>query len=345
MLKRTVPIMLSILLGTITHAEDNNIFIGYDGEEQFAAPEEQLMVAPPQSTYNYNYYPNTSPSYPNTNPNTGYYTYTVQPPMPTPVEASPRPSRNDDTNYPYWHPGQSTSRPSEVTHAPPSGEVVSTHQEEAPRPPPRPRDLGKKTPAKHQTNTKVYDLNGCVIGRPCWQNVSVANKIHKIIDNVEYINQLHNSHIDPRYFMCTGWRESTYNPGARGAAGERGMFQVMPATGKAALRYGPKVPGFTGLSADTYMTRMSNSTLAQTELSFLTLKMKVAEGASQRVLQGTASVSEYRNLARRYNGAGPEAERYANAIGSCFACLRSHVPSLSRMNYGTVGSCLRQAKR
>ncbi|MCB9072238.1 MAG: transglycosylase SLT domain-containing protein [Bdellovibrionaceae bacterium] len=154
---------------------------------------------------------------------------------------------------------------------------------------------------------------------------------------------MHGSQVNPRYFLCTGWKESRFNPGAVGSNGDKGMFQVMPATGKAALRYKSLIPGFQNMSGQQFMSKMVNSTLAQTELSYLTLKMKVAEGVSKRVLDGTGSVNDYQTLAYRYNGQGPRARRYSRHISMCYSCLLHAMPNTSEFNSNSVENCLGKA--
>jgi hypothetical protein len=259
--------------------------------------------------------------------------------------------------YEYWEPGDggatiiSNDQSGEVT----TSEIKSSKSnipdsvpvpEWRPTPPVAKAPQKKNQPAPTPQTTTIYDLSGCRYGTVCWRNLSLTNKIKKIVANVDYVNQLHGSKIDPRYMLCTGWRESTFNPGARGADGEKGMFQVMAATGRGALRYGPKLPGFKNMSSADYMNKMVNSTLAQTELSFLTLEMKVKEGASSRILSGGASVADYKDLARRYNGSGSKAVHYSNKISSCFSCLREKIPNVhaSTINEGNTKSCLNRAK-
>lgn len=252
-------------------------------------------------------------------------------------------------DYNYWEIGQEEHHEDSQTQ---SSEIVTSEvkspqlqlPETAPKPEPRPeyRPKPRPTPAPEAPANKpaTFDLSGCRYRMTCWREKGLSQKMQKIIENVNYINKIHGANLDPRYLLCTGWRESTYNPGAVGGQGEKGMFQVMNATGRAALNYGPKI-----LPKADYMNKMVNSTLAQTELSFLTLKMKVNEGASARCIEGGASLSDYRNLARRYNGAGPAAERYANAIQSCLSCMRTSFPSLSgALNESKARTCLNKAK-
>lgn len=188
---------------------------------------------------------------------------------------------------------------------------------------------------------ETYDLTQCYYGKICWNGVSFSSRVKKIVSNVEFINSLHNAKLNPRYLLCTGWRESTFNPGALGGVKEKGLFQVRPSTGKAALRYGPKLPGFKDMSSSQYMEKMVNSTLAQTELSFLTLKMKIVEGAPSSVLNGTGSVADYKALAKRYNGGS---EKYARAISNCYSCLLTAMPSTTSFTESSVKSCLNKAK-
>lgn len=267
-------------------------------------------------------------------------------PKPQVVTATASEETSQFTNYhqyDYWEVGQEEEDSSEVVNGTaqvtkPAVVLPAVVPKPKPRPELKPAVITEDKPSPEKQST--FDLNGCRYGRNCWSNKGLSQKIQKIVANVEYINSLHDSKIDPRYFLCTGWRESTFNPGALGAAGEKGMFQVMTATGRAALRYGPKV-----LPKDNYMTAMVNSTLAQTELSFLTLKMKVNEGASSRVLTGNGSIQDYWGLARRYNGAGPKAERYASKVTSCMSCMRTSFPNIhGAVNESKAKSCLNRAK-
>lgn len=220
------------------------------------------------------------------------------------------------------------------------------------------------TPDKPATPaaTTLYDSNlkNCDYRENCWSN-STSDKIKanmkKIISNVAFLNSLHKVKFDPRYFLCTGWRESTYNPGAKGGAGERGMFQVMAETGVAALKAGgpPLLQDFKNYRSkpETYMNSMAKSSLAQTEMSFMVLKMKIkeAKGAGQNlddILTGRASVATYKKLAKRYNGAGSAAEKYSIAISQCLDCMRKSdgLPDVTKdFNYTSVDGCLAMAKK
>lgn len=255
-----------------------------------------------------------------------------------------------DTSYNYWevgkeehHDGSSVASGEIVTSEVKSSEdrfpEVMPVPETKPEVKPKPAVVADEEVKADKPAT--FDLSGCRYGgKACWSNKGLSQKIQKIVENVNYLNKIHKAKLDPRYLLCTGWRESTFNPGAVGGQGEKGMFQVMNATGRAALRYGPKI-----LPKDQYMTKMVNSTLAQTELSFLTLKMKVAEGASKRCLEGGASIEDYRDLARRYNGAGAAAYRYANAIKNCYSCMRSTFSNINgALNESKARSCLNRAK-
>lgn len=298
-------------------------------------------------------------------------------PDPSPVEpvytqpAATASSGQDDSSqftnfhgYDYWEVGKETVH--DTNTAPPAtsaapdqtdSEIVTAQvenppvpepavrpelvfPENPPRPEPRPVRPADKSPTKPAETTTVFDIPNCRYRQNCWKGKGLSQKIQKIVSNVETINRLHGAKLDPRYLLCTGYRESTFNPGAVGSQNEKGMFQVMPDTGAGALRYGPKV-----LPKANYMTQMAKSTLAQTELSFLTLKMKVAEGASARTLNGNGTIEDYKNLARRYNGDGPAAYRYAAAVSKCHSCMRSSFPNISgAVNESKALTCLNKAK-
>jgi hypothetical protein len=236
------------------------------------------------------------------------------------------------------------------------GSIIRT----SPRPEERPSDLNTKPVA---TETKasapgLYDMRGCTYGRgsatnsKCYKSMSTIDRAKRIMGAVNYVNQLHKTKFDGRYMLCTGYRESNFNPGAKGADGERGMFQVMTATGKAALRYGVELSEFKNMSGETYMTKMANSTVAQVELSFLVLKMKLAEDAAnsgvgqtrqKRIMSGEGSVDHYRSLAGRYNGGGYNSV-YAKRISSCYSCLRGKMAA-NATSFGTeIQTCLNKAK-
>lgn len=251
---------------------------------------------------------------------------------------------------------------SEVTNA--SVAVASAPEAEpaaAERPTVRPeaRPAGLTTQTAPRTSPGLYDMRNCTYGRGsstssrCYGSMSTVDRARRIMFAVNYINSLHNTHFDGRYMLCTGYRESNFNPGARGADGERGMFQVMTATGRAALRYGVELPSFDRMNSENYMTSMRNSTVAQVELSFLVLKMKLAEAAAAsstvgrtlqtRIMSGDGSVDHYRSLAGKYNGGGYNST-YARRISACYSCLRGKM-SATATNVGTeIQTCLNQAK-
>lgn len=277
--------------------------------------------------------------------------------LPSPRSTESQSQFTNFHGYDYWDVGAAPATDATTDTTPDtnsevvSSEVKSQPKHELPNEVPIPkfrpkqeRDEKPEVAAAPQAPDKMstFDLNGCRYGRSCWREKGLSQKMTKIVANVDYINKLHGAKLDPRYLLCTGYRESTFNPGAVGSQGEQGMFQVMVATGRGALRYGPKV-----LPASNYMTKMVNSTLAQTELSFLTLKMKVAEGANGRTLTGNGSIEDYRGLARRYNGEGPAARRYANAVVNCMSCMRSSFSDAalrSPMNESKAKTCLNKAK-
>lgn len=231
-------------------------------------------------------------------------------------------------------------------------------------------DLNAKAEAKETTsggqqtappagNVKIYDMNGCTYKRTgyaqdtkCYGSLSVKQKVKKVMEAVNYVNRLHGTKFDGRYMLCTGYRESSFSPGAKGADGERGMFQVMTATGKAALGYGVELPEFKNMSKDNYLNKMVNSTVAQVELSFLVLKMKLAEDAAKsgtgkirqsKIMAGEGSVDHYRSLAGRYNGGGTNST-YAKKISSCYSCLRGQMTATTVDISSGAQSCLGKAK-
>jgi hypothetical protein len=205
----------------------------------------------------------------------------------------------------------------------------------------------------------LYDLTDCHYNTYCWANrraEQIKAHMKKIIANVAFLNRLHGTTLDARYLLCTGWRESSYNPGALGGAGERGMFQVMIDTAAGSLKaYPPKLQEFKDYSRkpEVYLRKMVNSTLAQTELSFSVLqeKAKILKNNglnSDAIFKGHASVAVYRRLAVRYNGSGPKAEHYGQAISECLSCLRDRhgLPDVTKdFNYTSVDGCLAKAKK
>lgn len=237
----------------------------------------------------------------------------------------------------------------------------------SPRPEERPSDLNTKpvaTEAKAST-PNLYDMKGCQYHRNystsnsrCYKSMTTVERAERIMKAANYVNKLHKTKFDGRYMLCTGWRESNFNPGAsnpksHGGSDELGMFQVTPGTWKPALAKGVLLPEFKNMSTSKYIKEMANSTVAQVELSFLVLKMKLDEYANtggtgqitrERVLSGRGDNNHYWQLARRYNGKGPKAERYANKISSCYKCLKGKM-SAEQTNLNTdIQRCLGQAK-
>jgi hypothetical protein len=125
------------------------------------------------------------------------------------------------------------------------------------------------------------------------------------------------------------------------------MFQVMKATGKAALRYGPKLPEFSKMGSEDYMKRMATSTAAQVELSFLTLEMKLTEDGNKsrksRIMSGSGTVEDFRYMAGRYNGGGYNSV-YAKRIANCYSCLRGKVKANAKSVDSSIQTCLNKAK-
>ncbi len=218
----------------------------------------------------------------------------------------------------------------------------------------------KETTAPPQANASLYDMRGCEYGKnsttnsKCYKSMSTRDRARRIMTAVNYVNKLHGTKFDGRYMLCTGWRESNFNPGAKGAAGERGMFQVMRDTGYGAIKYGVELPEFESMTGEQYMTNMKNSTVAQVELSFLVLKMKLSENiktsacqnakaARKEIMGGSGTDSNYQNLAGCYNGAGTNST-YAKRVKSCLSCLRTKM-SPTATDMGTeIEPCLAKAK-
>lgn len=276
----------------------------------------------------------------------------AEPPAPqiieAPEEVQPAPSvPAQDTNSEVV----GGSAPAEV---PSESELTSSLRPKA-RPSKAPKKETKEPPA--ETTAKgaptIYDMRGCTYARgsgsnsKCYKSMSTVDRAKRIMTAVNYVNKLHKTQFDGRYMLCTGFRESNFNPGARGADGERGMFQVMKATGKGAIKYGVKLPEFKGLDAETYMTKMSNSTVAQVELSFLVLKMKLVEDGNDsrqsRIMSGEGSVADYQYLAGRYNGGGTKSV-YAKRISGCYSCLRGKMAANATNIDSGIQSCLNKAK-
>jgi hypothetical protein len=250
----------------------------------------------------------------------------------------------------------------------PSSEAVSgsAPSEEGLASSPRPRqrpslETAAKPPEKSQetakpattTNLNLYDMRGCKYGKGystnehCYKSMSIPDRANRILWAVDYVNRLHQTKFDARYMLCTGYRESNFNPGARGADGERGMFQVMKATGKAALRYGSKLPEFSKMGSEDYMTRMASSTIAQVELSFLTLEMKLTEDGNKnrksRIMSGSGTVEDFRYMAGRYNGGGANSV-YAKRISNCYSCMRGKIQANTTKVDSSIKTCLDKAK-
>ncbi len=283
---------------------------------------------------------------------------------PAPQSPSPEPAPQvvDVPQDPYPAPAETQqNRSSEVVGGNSSIEITS---DSAPmtsslRPKARPTKAPKKettaqleaAPAK--TAPSVYDMRGCTYARgsgsnsKCYKSMSTVDRARRIMTAANYVNKLHKTQFDGRYMLCTGYRESNFNPGAKGADGERGMFQVMKATGKGALRYGVKLPDFKSLNSETYMTKMANSTVAQVELSFLVLEMKLVENGNEsrrtRIMSGQGSVEDYKYLAGRYNGGGTTST-YAKRISSCYSCLRGKMAANATKVDSGIQSCLNKAK-
>ncbi len=211
------------------------------------------------------------------------------------------------------------------------------------------------TPAP--VNTRLYDMSRCTYSRgsgsnsSCYGTLSTTARATRIMNAAHYVNRLHGTSFDGRYMLCTGYRESNFNPGARGAAGERGMFQVMRDTARGALRYDARLEEFKDMGTDTYLDKMRNSTVAQVELSFLVLKMKLMEDADNttgrnrrtRIMGGTGTTDDYRRLAGRYNGGG-YGSTYASKISSCYSCMRGQISATATTVGSNIQSCLNRAK-
>lgn len=228
------------------------------------------------------------------------------------------------------------------------------------RPETKPEAEVKETTAPPKSNASLYDMKGCEYGKgsttssKCYKSMSTKDRARRIMTAVNYVNKLHGTKFDGRYMLCTGWRESNFNPGAKGASGERGMFQVMRDTGYGAIKYGVELPEFASMSGEQYMTSMKNSTVAQVELSFLVLKMKLSENikkpacqaakaARKEIMGGNGTDSNYQNLAGCYNGGGTNST-YAKRVKSCLSCLRTKM-SATATDMGTeIEPCLAKAK-
>jgi len=244
-----------------------------------------------------------------------------------------------------------------------SSEVVNT--EPPPIPATRPPNLYTQNPPPNNNQnppprTSLYDISNCTYhalgGRACWPNRTageIKTIMKKIIANVAVINGLHKTQVDPRYLLCSGYRESRFDPGVRGSQGERGMFQVMKETAVTSLKQGPMIPEFKNYrnQPETYLTRMANSSLAQTELAYLVLTVKAKDlgtATYNDIFLGRGSVERYRQMAVRYNGGGTQAQAYGNAVSNCLRCMRAPdgMPDYTKdFNYTSVDGCLAMATK
>jgi len=188
----------------------------------------------------------------------------------------------------------------------------------------------------------------------CWKHRNLRQRIAKVISNTFELNRLHSTNINPAMFVCLGWKESRFDPGAYGTAHDTGMFQIVPDTANGAVdddtrfKIGPQVPGFTSFNTDNckydsdgdgklesmrcglaYRKLMRTSTLAQQELSLLTFEMKYSESvnsddvhnAFKRILyENSKNPDDYRIAFGRYNGSGKNGQ-YADRAGSCMHCM------------------------
>jgi len=249
----------------------------------------------------------------------------------------------------------------------PEDEVVLPEVAPIPLPDPRDRDdSGGETtiteqPQEDRTSPgtpTINDISSCGyhnLGASghCWKNKPLKDQIAKIVDNVAYINSLHGWKIDKKFMVCMAWRESAWDdaidPGVKvDSTVARGMYQVTRTTANGAVRVGSKLPGFEGLSGSQYQTKMVTSTLAQTELSMMTIKLKINEGASSRIINGGATTEDYTELAWRYVGKvnTSYATGYKRKITDCYSCFKSSGVLENASKYGSdeTKRCLRKAK-
>lgn len=216
------------------------------------------------------------------------------------------------------------------------------------------------TPTK-QKSMVIFNCNNTVYRSSnfskysCLKSMSLADRAKLVMQDVIQINKMRPEfNLDPRMSTCMAYRESGFNPNAKGGTPDWGMYQVIDSTGRHVLRVTPSViPGFKGLSWTQYRNKMLSSTLAQADLHHNVVYQKAKVSSSDlrsmnAAMNGSAkqvSSSVVQRIATRYNGAGSRAIRYGNAIRNCYSCMTqisSKTGSIS--NSGRLSYCLNKAK-
>ena len=221
------------------------------------------------------------------------------------------------------HPAESTTATTQVVSGDSSfgGETTS------------PLSSSSVTPVA--SNSDVWNCDNTLYRTPrqgfqqhsCLKNLNLKQRAELVMKDVLRINQLRPSfNLDPRFSACIAYRESHMHPNAKGGTPDWGMYQVIDATGKDALkRNNPVIPGFSQYryNWEQYKTKMLQSTLAQADLHHSVLFEKAKTRSLTQINGGTTDVGIYQSLATRYNGKGPRARHYGSRIAGCYRAMLS----------------------
>lgn len=241
-----------------------------------------------------------------------------------------------------------------------SSETVGGTSTAAFTPPSLPEILKKPTAIKDCATCAFGSCNGDpknFKGHP-WGQMTLMDRIETTVKNVQEVNQSHGYNIDPRIMLCIAKRESGINPTAKtciSGSSAAGMFQVVATTAKVTMQnHSSKIPGFRGLSGVAYHQKMAESTVAQAELSMLTLIDKAKNptiNKESQLVNGTGSISDYAPIVQAYYGIyNPGTKNYFDGINyrrgfeRCYSCLTQTMDSSGRAA-GSVESCLKRATR
>lgn len=209
---------------------------------------------------------------------------------------------------------------------------------------PRIRPTGPRDAEFASLRESIVDCESCTFSdcnetryEEPWKSMTTMQRARRMVANVRYVNSLHDMQVDPRYFLCTGYRESKFNPNAAncGSTAE-GMFQVLDGTAEEAIgRYDSKVYGFTDYGWRDYKNNMAKSSVAQAELSLMVIMIKASRIDRSEMLRdiSKASVEGYAEVANSYFGLyrpGHKlynaSQNYKNAIKGCYECVVGIVP-------------------